>query len=104
FIIYLHRGVKTRMDMWALPMFGEKKEYQLLNSPFDEQTPQLSPDGRWLAYPSDETGNLRNLCAIIFGGRQTRREQKARLDGGWHGSRLASRWKRTLFRRRRRTD
>ena len=57
FIIYLHRGVKTRMDMWALPMFGEKKEYQLLNSPFDEQTPQLSPDGRWLAYPSDETGN-----------------------------------------------
>src|SRR5438105_664127 len=57
FIIFMERGVKTRADLWALPMFGDKKEYPLLNSPFDEQTPQFSPDGRWLAYSTDETGN-----------------------------------------------
>ena len=57
FIIFTERGVKTRMDIWALPLFGDKKEYQLSNSPFDEQTLQLSPDGRWLAYSSDDTGN-----------------------------------------------
>jgi serine/threonine protein kinase len=57
FIFFIERGVRTRMDLWVLPMFGDKKEYQLSNSPFDEQTPQLSPDGRWLAYTSDETGN-----------------------------------------------
>ncbi|MGQ0541571.1 MAG: hypothetical protein ACT4O9_06955 [Blastocatellia bacterium] len=57
FILFMERGVKTRMDIWALPLFGDKKEHLLLNSPFDEQTPQLSPDGRWLAYTSDETGN-----------------------------------------------
>jgi hypothetical protein len=57
FVIYRRRGVKTRMDMWVFPMFGDMKEYQLSNSPFDEQNPQLSPDGRWLAYSSDETGN-----------------------------------------------
>ncbi len=57
FIFYMERGVKTRMDIWALPLFGDKKEYQLLNSAFDEQNPQLSPDGRWLAYTSDETGS-----------------------------------------------
>jgi serine/threonine protein kinase len=57
FIIFLRRGVKTRLDIWALPMFGDRKEYQLASSPFDEQNPQLSPDGRWLAYSSDETGN-----------------------------------------------
>ncbi len=56
FIFYTERGVKTRMDIWALPLFGDKKEYLLLNSAFDEQNPQLSPDGRWLAYTSDETG------------------------------------------------
>ena len=56
FIFYTERGVKTRMDIWALPLFGDKKEYPLLNSAFDEQNPQLSPDGRWLAYTSDETG------------------------------------------------
>ncbi len=57
FIIFMERGVKTRMDLWALPMFGDRREYQLSNSPFDEQNPQLSPDGRWLAYSSDETGD-----------------------------------------------
>jgi Tol biopolymer transport system component len=57
FIIFRERGVKTRLDMWVLQMFGERKEFQLSTSPFDEQTPQLSPDGRWLAYASDESGN-----------------------------------------------
>ncbi|MGQ0762509.1 MAG: protein kinase domain-containing protein [Acidobacteriota bacterium] len=57
FIIFLRRGVKTRRDMWALPMSGDRKEYLLLNSPFDEHSPHFSPDGRWLAYASDVTGN-----------------------------------------------
>jgi Tol biopolymer transport system component len=56
FIIFMERGVKTRMDLWALPLFGDRKDYRLLSSPFDEQDPQLSPNGRWLAYASDETG------------------------------------------------
>ena len=57
FIIFLHRGVKTRLDIWALPTFGDKKEYLLLNSAFDDRDAQLSPDGRWLAYSTDETGD-----------------------------------------------
>jgi Tol biopolymer transport system component len=57
FIIFVERGVNTRSDLWAVPMFGERREYLLSNSPFDEQNPHLSPDGRWLAYTSDETGD-----------------------------------------------
>lgn len=57
YIIFLRRGVKTRMDMYALAMFGERKESLLLNSAFDEQSPQLSPDGKWLVYAADDTGN-----------------------------------------------
>ena len=57
YIIFLRRGVKTRMDMYALSMNGERKESLLLNSAFDEQAPQLSPDGKWLAYSADDTGN-----------------------------------------------
>ena len=57
FILFMQRDVKTRMDLWVLPMFGDKKEYPLANSPFDEQNPELSPNGRWLAYTSDESGN-----------------------------------------------
>src|SRR6185369_6684841 len=36
--------------------FGDKEEYLLLNSSFDEYNPQLSPNGRWLAYATDESG------------------------------------------------
>lgn len=57
FIIYRRRGVKTRLDLWSVPTFGNKTPYQLLNSQFDEVSPQLSPDGRWLAYATDDTGN-----------------------------------------------
>jgi eukaryotic-like serine/threonine-protein kinase len=56
FILFVRRGEKTRLDIWALPRFGDRKEFPLLNSAFDEREPQLSPDGRWLAYCSDESG------------------------------------------------
>jgi len=58
FILYVHRGVKTRRDLWVYPTFGDKKEYVLLNSAFDEYQPKFSPNGRWLAYASDETGTF----------------------------------------------
>ncbi|HMQ02590.1 MAG TPA: hypothetical protein PKD26_01565 [Pyrinomonadaceae bacterium] len=57
YIIYQKRGVKTRLDLYALRM-DEKKEILLLNSPFDEMSPALSPDGEWLAYSADDTGTL----------------------------------------------
>jgi hypothetical protein len=57
FLIYMHRGVRTRTDVWALPRFGDAKEFPILNSASDEHEPEPSPDGRWLAYISDETGS-----------------------------------------------
>lgn len=57
FIIFLRRGVKTRFDMYAVSLDGERRESLLLNSQFDEDSPTLSPDGKWLAYAADDTGN-----------------------------------------------
>lgn len=57
YIIYQKRGVKTRLDLYALKL-DEKKEILLLNSPFDEMSPALSPNGKWLAYSADDTGTL----------------------------------------------
>ena len=42
--------------MWALPSFGERKPFALLNSKADELMPLISPNGRWIAYLSDESG------------------------------------------------
>src|SRR6185295_364807 len=43
-------------DIWVLPRAGSGKEYPLLQSASDEQSPRFSPDGRSLAYVSDESG------------------------------------------------
>lgn len=40
----------------------------LQNSPFDELSPRLSPDGRWLAYLSNESGRA-ELYVVPFPGR-----------------------------------
>jgi len=43
-------------DLWALSLDGERHAFPLLQSRFNETQGYLSPDGRWLAYTSDETG------------------------------------------------
>ena len=43
-------------DLWLLPLHGERKPVPYLRTPFDEDFAAVSPDGRWLAYVSDETG------------------------------------------------
>ncbi len=47
---------KTHTDLWVLPLSGERKPRPVLNSPFSESDGRFSPDGKYLAYVSDETG------------------------------------------------
>ena len=56
FLLYAVQDSKTGSDLWALPLVGERKPFPVLQSPFDELHGKLSPDGRWLAYVSNETG------------------------------------------------
>ena len=44
--------------MWILPMSGDKKPYPYLESTSNEGHGQFSPDGKWIAYASDESGKL----------------------------------------------
>ena len=57
YMLYHTRGEKTRMDVWALPMFGDRKPHPVLITEFDDGPAQLSPDGKWLAYQSDCVGH-----------------------------------------------
>ncbi len=47
---------KTGADLWVLPMTGDRKPFPVLATQFDEGDGVFSPDGRWLAYESDESG------------------------------------------------
>jgi hypothetical protein len=44
------------LDIWVLPLDGEQEPAPFLTTPADEDDATLSPDGRWIAYVSDETG------------------------------------------------
>ena len=48
----------NRLDIWVVPLEGERKPTLFLQTPFNELVPRISPDGRWLAYLSDESGRF----------------------------------------------
>jgi Tol biopolymer transport system component len=45
-----------RTDIWALPMSGDAEAFPVVESPFREGPARLSPDGRWIAYGTNESG------------------------------------------------
>jgi len=54
-------------SVWMLPLFGERKPYAFLQSPFNLIDPRFSPDGKWVAYCSSESGRL-DVYAVPFPG------------------------------------
>jgi eukaryotic-like serine/threonine-protein kinase len=55
FLLYDTYDPKTRFDVWVL-MFGDRNPFPLLQGEFNERYAQFSPDGRSMAYTSDESG------------------------------------------------
>lgn len=51
----LLEGIGLWGDLWVLPLAGEKEPVRFLGTPFGEDSGRFSPDGRWIAYASDET-------------------------------------------------
>src|SRR5262245_25395480 len=60
FIIYRQTDPKTKLDVWVLPVTGsgQKEPFPIVHTDVNETAGALSPDGRWLAYASDETGHF----------------------------------------------
>ena len=55
-LVYLEEDRITRSDLWMLPLTGDRKPAPLLRTPFEERDAVFSPDGRWIAFESDESG------------------------------------------------
>jgi serine/threonine-protein kinase len=51
-------GAKYPRDILAVPYSGEKTVVPLVTGPTTESQPRPSPDGKWLAYQSSETGRF----------------------------------------------
>lgn len=90
FIIYTEVDPKTKSDVWALPVTGnsESNPFHVVRSEANEGAGTISPDGRWLAYASDESGRYEVYVQKFPGGGGKRQvstgggdDQRWRRDG-----------------------
>jgi eukaryotic-like serine/threonine-protein kinase len=57
-LIFQRLSSKTEWDIWRLPLDGDRTPVPYIHGPFNEIPCALSPDGRWMAYASDESGRF----------------------------------------------
>jgi serine/threonine protein kinase/Tol biopolymer transport system component len=58
FILYRAASLETGYDLWALPLQGDRKPFPVVQSRFTDRDGQFSPDGKWIAFQSDESGHF----------------------------------------------
>jgi Tol biopolymer transport system component len=57
FLLYVEIGAGSGQDLWVLPLFGDRKPFVFLKTPFNEGLgAQFSPDGHLVGYASNESG------------------------------------------------
>jgi eukaryotic-like serine/threonine-protein kinase len=56
FILYRAFDAKTNLELWVQPFGGDRRPIPFLKARFGADLGQFSPDGRWVAYASNESG------------------------------------------------
>ena len=96
FVLYHSTDPQTSSDLWVVPMGGAAGGAQLavrvLKTPFREVWGAFSPDGRWVAYMSNESGRPEVYVRPFSPpGATGNGRPVAGVHGGRHSSRLAAR-------------
>jgi eukaryotic-like serine/threonine-protein kinase len=65
-LLATQEGATGSRDVWLVPVAGGEAR-PLLAGPFEECNPRFSPNGRWLAYSSDESGRFEVYVARLPG-------------------------------------
>jgi len=78
--VYVKFGAKTGEDIWVYTPGARNTPTSLLAAPANESCPTLSPDGRFIAYQSDESGTTQ-IYVRPFPNVNARREQISRSGG-----------------------
>jgi eukaryotic-like serine/threonine-protein kinase len=72
FLLYEEFDHRTNRDIKVLPLVGDRQPRAFVATPFDERSAQFSPDGRWVAYVSDEPGRAEVYLAAFPEGARIR--------------------------------
>ncbi len=67
FLAFRSATSATGFDIWMLPMTGGGQPFPFLHSRFNENNARFSPDGRTVAYVSDESGR-KEVYVVSFPG------------------------------------
>ncbi len=84
YLLFSSVDPKTKSDLWVLPMTGERKPFAFAQTEFSEIQGVFSPDGRWIAYVSDESGTA-EVYAAPFPGPGAKRVISTRQSGSGNG-------------------
>jgi len=75
YLAFEDRHRETKGDLWLLPLQNAQSDHPrvgkpvpFLKTPFNEASPMISPDGRYLAYQSDESGRTEVYVQLFPGG------------------------------------
>jgi len=55
FLLYTSIDAKVDVSLWVLPLDGERKPFKAVQTDFNAGWAQFSPDGKWIAYASNES-------------------------------------------------
>jgi len=90
----------TREDLWLVPVRGKGAPRELVSTPFADVQGTMSPNGRWLAYASDESGAFEIYVDAVARDRSPEPATRERVTSGGGSDPRWSRDGRELFFRR----
>jgi len=71
YLTYRRRSLENAQpnnDIWVLPLSGDAKPFPIVQTPFDDLYSAVSPDGKWMAYQSNESGSMQVYITAFPGG------------------------------------
>ena len=88
-LVFVELDPSNAQDIWVLPMDPGRKPRPLLTTQFVEGGPMLSPDGQWLAFVSNESGD-NEVYVRRFSGPAGRPESRATAARNSRGRRTVT--------------
>ena len=82
YILLAAQSATTARDLWVLPVGdAEHKPIPVVQTPAQEPVGAFSPDGKWIAYMSDETGRMEMFVKAFPGGGRSWRVSTNGISG-----------------------
>jgi Tol biopolymer transport system component len=81
-LLFTRQSAPTQADLWVLPMVGDGKPFPFLQTPAAELQGSFSPDDKWIAYVSNESGRPEIYVSPFNGSSSSGGKRQVSTSGG----------------------